>query len=176
MRAGVARRVGDPIDGLPCCLFVILKLLSRYMRPEGPWQRFCRRLSNSGAVGFSKYPFSPAQTDITGHCRAPNTAKERTKETAPERVRTKEKITKGRRRKSAFLGRARSPPPLLPCPPPYHHPPPTSPVEPGEPSLPPACPARRIKQPAPPGHLQTSTAQPEPVASPTHITSLSSST
>ena len=35
---------------------VILYLLSRYMRPEGPWQRLRRCLSNGGGCLYSPFP------------------------------------------------------------------------------------------------------------------------
>ena len=47
-----------------------LVFLSRYMRPEGPWQRLRRCLSNGGGCFY--IPFFPcARTGLTGHSGPP---------------------------------------------------------------------------------------------------------
>ena len=49
-----------------------LVFLSRYMRPEGPWQRL-RRCPRATAVAVYMYDlFHGTSTGLAGHSRAPN--------------------------------------------------------------------------------------------------------
>ena len=92
---------------------VIFYLASRYTRPEGPWQRRHRYLSNGGRIFLLNHnPVSDRHNHgqrpsikvlVTGHSKAslllvPRSAKER---------RTREKKTKEINRGKCILGRAR---------------------------------------------------------------------
>ena len=61
---------GSPASHHPH-LCVIFYFISRYMRPEGPWQRRSR-CPRATAVGFLNMTKILSQTDITGHSKTPH--------------------------------------------------------------------------------------------------------
>ena len=102
---------------------VIFYLISRYMRPEGPWQRLRRCRSNGGGLLHIHFPWP--QTDRTGHSCAPNTPKERQKQATPKKYfapKEKKGPREGEGKIHSRAGPAHPPLPRSRCP----HPPPTS--------------------------------------------------
>ena len=60
--------LGSGNQGSVCVLSVIL--LSRYMRPEGPWQRLAAALADS-SDHFSAFNYIPSQIEMIDPSRAP---------------------------------------------------------------------------------------------------------
>ena len=60
--------MGQSATNIGCVSSVIL--LSRYMRPEGPWQRLAAALADS-SDHFSAFNHTPSQIEMIGHSRAP---------------------------------------------------------------------------------------------------------
>ena len=99
------------------CLYVCdLVFLSRYIRPEGPWQRLRRCLKQRRWL-FLYTLFPCARTGLTGHSgppTPPTVKKDKGKKKSPARIRQKEKT-----KEKYILGRARTlilsapPPPVL---------------------------------------------------------------